>query len=106
MNCRKEDPSFERLYTRYRPKGFILYRINTKESRETIKKFLEKHPMNFPILLDKTGKVGRLFGLWAHPATYLIDRQAMVRYRAVGPVDWTGAEAMGIIDQLLKERER
>lgn len=60
--------------------------------------------MNIPILLDKTGKVGRLFGVWAHPTSYLIDRQQMVRYRAVGKVDWTSAEAMSLIDQLLQER--
>jgi len=76
------------------------------ESRETILKFLEKNPGNIPVLLDKTGKVGRLFGLWAHPTSYLIDRQAMVRYRSVGMVDWSDAGAISIIDQLLKEKER
>lgn len=76
------------------------------ESRETILKFLEKNPGNIPVLLDKTGKVGRLFGLWAHPTSYLIDRQEMVRYRSVGVVDWSGADAMSIIDQLLKERRK
>jgi len=82
----------------------VLLRINTKETRETILKFLEKNPVNIPVLLDKTGKVGRLFGLWAHPTSYLIDRQEMVRYRSVGVVDWSGAGATGVIDQLLKER--
>jgi peroxiredoxin len=69
-------------------------------------KFLEKNPLNIPVLLDKNGKVGRLFGLWAHPTSYLIDRQGMARYRAVGPVDWDGPEAVGVIDQLRKEDKR
>jgi peroxiredoxin len=69
-------------------------------------KFLEKNPLNIPVLLDKNGKAGRLFGLWAHPTSYLIDRQGMVRYRAVGPVDWAGPEAMSVIDHLLKEDKR
>jgi peroxiredoxin len=56
-----------------------------------------------PVLLDKNGKVGRLFGLWAHPTTYLIDRQGMVRYRSMGLVDWTTLEATSVIDKLLKE---
>lgn len=102
-NCRKEGPSFEKLYTRYKSKGLILFRIDTKESRETVIKFLEKEPMNVPVLLDENGKVGRLFGLWAHPTTYLIDRQGMVRYRSMGIVDWTGLEATSVIDLLLKE---
>jgi len=103
-NCRKESPCFEKLCTQYSAKGLILFRINSKESRETVEKYLEKESLNVPVLLDKTGKVGRLFGLWAHPTSYLIDRQGMVRYRAVGPVDWTGPEALSVIDQLLKER--
>jgi peroxiredoxin len=66
-------------------------------------KFLAKEPVAVPVLLDKNGKVGRLFGLWAHPTTYLIDRQGMVRYRSMGLVDWTGLEATSVIDILLKE---
>jgi len=66
-------------------------------------KFLEKEPVNVPVLLDKNGKVGRLFGLWAHPTTYLIDRQGMVRYRSMGLVDWTGLEATSVVEILLKE---
>jgi len=59
--------------------------------------------VNVPVLLDKNGKVGRLFGLWAHPTTYLIDRQGIVRYRSMGFVDWTGLEPTNVIDILLKE---
>lgn len=66
-------------------------------------KFLQKEPVNVPVLLDKNGKVGRLFGLWAHPTTYLIDRQGMVRYRSMGVVDWNSLEATSVIDILLKE---
>ena len=103
-NCRKESSSFEKLSTQYSPKGLILFRINSKESRESVEEYLGKESLHVPVLLDKTGKVGRLFGIWAHPTSYLIDRQGMVRYRAVGPVDWTGPEALSVINHLLKER--
>lgn len=77
-------------------------RIDTKESRETILKFLEKNPVNIPILLDADGRVGRLFGVWAHPTSYLIDRRGMVRFRSVGMVDWMGPQALSVIKDLLK----
>jgi len=67
-------------------------------------KFLEKSPVQVPVLLDKEGKVGRLFGLWAQPTSYLIDRRGMVRSRSIGIVEWEAPEAMRIIDQLLQER--
>ncbi len=93
----------EKLLAAYNTKGLILYRVDSKESREIINKFLEKEPNRAPVLLDEKGKVGRLFGVWAHPTTYLVDRKGYVRYRAVGAVDWTSFEATSVIDALLKE---
>jgi peroxiredoxin len=78
--------------------------VDTKESPETIKKFLEKQPYTLPILLDKTGKMGRLFGVWAHPTTYIINRKGLVCYRAVGELDWTSLEATSVIELLLQEK--
>ena len=103
-NCRKEGPLLNALYSKYRSQDFVLFRIDSKESRETVLKFLEKEPSQVPILMDKKGKVERLFGVWAHPTTYLIDRQGIVRYRSVGAVDWTHPEVKGIIEQVLKEK--
>jgi len=102
-NCRKEASSLDKLWAAYSEKGLILYRLDHKESRETVNKFLEKEPSQAPILLDENGKVGRLFGVWAHPTSYLIDRKGFVRYRAVGACDWMCLEATSVIDALLKE---
>ena len=82
----------------------MAFRVNTKESRETINKFLVKHPSNIPILLDEKNKVGKLMGLWVHPTSYLVDCRGFLRYRAIGTVDWSGVEALSIIDRLLGEK--
>lgn len=81
-----------------------MFFIIPRESKEIIEKFMEKESLHVPVLLDKTGKVGRLFGVWAQPTSYLVDRQGMVRYRAMGPADWTGLEATRVIDHLLQEK--
>ena len=80
-------------------------RVDTKESREVVAKFLEKEGLQAAILLDKTGKVTRLYGVWAHPTSYLIDRKGLVRYRAMGAIDWAGFEATSVIDALLREQK-
>ncbi len=54
--------------------------------------------------MDKDAKVNKLLGVWAHPTSFLVDRRGVVRYRAMGLVDWSGAEVREIIDQLLKEK--
>jgi len=53
-------------------------------------KFLEKHPVSFPFLLDEDRAVTKVYGLYhrfghdainiAHPATLVIDRGGVVRY--------------------------
>ena len=82
----------------------VVFRVNTKESRETIDRFLSKNPSNIPILLDEKNKVGKLLGLWVHPTSYLVDAKGLLRYRVVGTAEWTGVEALSIIDRLLGER--
>jgi peroxiredoxin len=81
-----------------------VYRIDSKESPEKVAKFLEKNPVAVPTLLDETGKVGRQYGIWAHPTSYLINRKGMVCYRAIGAVDWMSLPATSVIDHLLKEK--
>jgi len=53
-------------------------------------KFLENNPVSYPFLLDEDRIVTKAYGLYhrlgtdainiAHPATLLVDTQAMVRY--------------------------
>lgn len=54
------------------------------------RKFLEKHPISFPFLLDEDRVVTKAYGLHnpfasdalniAHPATLVVDRAGTVRY--------------------------
>ena len=86
----------------------------TKEIKETVqilavsidshdgsKKFVQKlkerfvGDLDFPLLEDKNHKVIDRYGIlnpegkgWPHPATYVIDKQGMVRWRFV-EVDYT-----------------
>lgn len=53
-------------------------------------RFLQKHPVSFPFLLDEDRTVTKAYGLYhrfgvdafqiAHPATLVIDREHLVRY--------------------------
>ena len=53
-------------------------------------KFLEKHPISFPFLLDEDRAVTKAYGLFhrfgrdainiAHPSSLVIDRQGVLRY--------------------------
>ena len=80
-----------------------MFFIMPDESKKSIEKFMKKESLHMPVLMDNGRKVNRLFGVWALPTSYLIDRHGMVRYRVMGPQDWTGTEAITAVDRLLKE---
>ncbi len=92
------------MYAAYQTQGLIFYRINSKENPEVVRGFLEKESLQVPVLLDRTGGVERLFGVWVHPTSYLIGRDGTMRYRTMGVVDWISLPSTSAIDQLLKER--
>jgi peroxiredoxin len=92
------------MYAQYQSKGLVFYRIDSKESADTVRKFLEKESLHVPVLLDPSGRVERLFGVWVHPTSYLINRQGKASHRIMGILDWTNLQTTSLIDHLLQER--
>ena len=46
--------------------------------------FAEAQGVTFPILMDRTGEVGRLYLVRALPTTFFVDRQGIIRKLVVG----------------------
>ena len=75
-------------------------------------KFLEKHPISFPFLLDEDRAVTKAYGLHhafgadalniAHPAAFVIDRGGVVCYLYCGDNQNDRAP----LDDVLKEAEK
>lgn len=52
-------------------------------SEAEVKKFLEEHKLNFPVLLGQE-ETGRHFGVQAYPSYYILDRDNRVLTKTVG----------------------
>jgi hypothetical protein len=76
--------------------------VNLGEPRKTVETWARKLEIPFPLLLDDLGDTPRLFGLWAHPNTVLIDRQGLVVGLARGERDWQGPAARRLVKHLLE----
>ncbi|MBI3990250.1 MAG: TlpA family protein disulfide reductase [candidate division NC10 bacterium] len=100
--CKEEMPAMEELYQAFKDKGFVVVAVNVKESQKQAAAFVKELKVTYPILLDPKGDVSVLYGAWALPLTYLIDRKGVVVGRAFGPREWAGKEARQLIAQLLK----
>jgi len=100
--CREEMPALERLYQAYQAQGFAVISIDLKETADQVKAFFQKHALTFPALLDQNGAVFRDYLVAGMPTTYLISRDGMILARGVGGRDWTRAEALELIKELIE----
>jgi peroxiredoxin len=77
-------------------------------------KFLEKHPISFPFLLDEDRVVTKAYGLYhrfgmdalniAHPATLVTDRERFVRYIYRGENQHDRAPLQDVLEAVKKVR--
>ena len=99
--CREEMPALERLHQTYQSQDLAIVSIDLKESADQVKAFFQKHSLSFPALLDQDGTVFRDYLVAGMPTTYLIGRDGTLLARGVGGRDWTRAEALQLIQELV-----
>lgn len=83
--CKEETPVLAKLYRKYKGK-FQLYGINetSNDTIAAVKLFMGNFPVNYPVLLDESGYVGRKYRIRGMPTTYLIDRNGKIMDVIVG----------------------
>src|SRR5919197_1690005 len=84
--CRAEMPGLQRLADDLQGQPFALYSINLQEDPPAIEPFARQLGLRVPILLDSEGDVTRAYGVRALPATFLVDRQGVLRQQRLGPL--------------------
>ena len=102
--CRREMPSMERLSQRLRDQPFMILGINQQEDPERVFVFtaqVDPSP-NFPILFDPNSKVAHAWGVMGLPASFIVDQQGRVVYRAMGGREFDHPEIERAIRGLLR----
>ena len=99
--CRAEMPSMQELYDQFSDKGLVMLAVDLQESEAKVTAFMDKLNLEFPALLDKSGQVGRQYGVRNIPTTYLIGPTGDVITRAIGAREWSSPEAIEYFTLLL-----
>ncbi|MBY0276041.1 prolipoprotein diacylglyceryl transferase [Candidatus Binatia bacterium] len=87
--CRQEMPSMEALSKKFAAEDFVMLAISEDDGgAPVVKKFVEQNKLTFPVLTSPTGEIGRSFGVYGYPETFLIDREGRQVARFIGPRDW------------------
>jgi thiol-disulfide isomerase/thioredoxin len=97
--CRKEMPALQRLSQQFAGEPLTVLGVNVGEDPERIKDFLQSLPvpLDFPMLLDRSGDTAKAWNVRVVPTTWVIDPQTRKVLGAVGEVDFDSPE---LVEQL------
>ena len=86
--CRTEIPELRALHARYRDRGLELIgvSVDTDGTDDAIRSFMKEFQMTFPIWRDPDERISTTFLAIGVPATFLIDKNGILRWRKTGPI--------------------
>ncbi len=103
--CREEMPSMERLYRRFKAKGFTVLALSIdSRGEEVVGPFVKSLGLTFPVGLDPRMTVADEYRMAGLPTSILIDARGAIVAVAVGPRDWDTRAAHQVIETLLEGR--
>lgn len=83
--CKEEHPILMKLA---QSGEVAVYGMDYKDRREDALAWLRRHGNPYPITaMDEQGRVGIDYGVYGVPETYVIDKQGVIRYKQIGPLD-------------------
>ncbi len=101
--CRLEMPTMEKAYQEYKSQGLKVLAVSIDGGQKSVvKNFLQEFKLTFPALLDPDMEVLRLYRMFSLPATFLIDKQGIIRHRELGYSDWTDPDSRKKLEEILK----
>ncbi|MDU7473962.1 MAG: TlpA disulfide reductase family protein [Paenibacillus macerans] len=83
--CVKEMPLIHRISRNNAPDAVTLF-VNVGESKGTVNEFLSDHQLDFPVIIDATGKISGLYKVTALPTTYVIDQAGNIAQPIIGEI--------------------
>jgi cytochrome c biogenesis protein CcmG, thiol:disulfide interchange protein DsbE len=102
--CLEQLPFLDRLSVSYAEQGLRVYAVSFDEDRATLERFLDEHPLSFPVLWDRGGTAlsDRLM-VTRLPTTLLLDREGRVREVHLGFAPSEAKKLEDAIRRLLAE---
>ena len=101
--CRDEIPELQQIYERYRSRGLELVGVSVDAAgqEEAIGAFARQYGMTYPVWRDPDEIVSATFLVVGVPATFLIDRSGIVRWKKTGPIGQADTSLVAAIERAL-----
>jgi len=99
--CVEEIPTLERFSKQVFGSDIEVLAISVDDSADALKTFLDTKKVHLPVLRDPGGKAAAGYGTVKFPETYVVGRDGMVRYKVIGPMDWSVPANVATVRSLL-----
>ncbi|MGK2935262.1 MAG: TlpA family protein disulfide reductase [Gemmatimonadaceae bacterium] len=101
--CRDEIPELQALHERYAARGLELVgvSVDAESADGAIRSFMHDFRMTYPVWRDPGERVSAQFHIVGVPATFLIDREGVLRWRKTGPIQPGDATLAAALEEAL-----
>jgi len=83
--CRGEIPGMTRVYDKYKTKGFEIVGVALDNGGwDDVKPWLQKNPINYPIVIGDQSLTDAYGGVEGIPTTFIVDRKGNIQSKHVG----------------------
>lgn len=102
--CRHETPFLQAVYEENKDRGFEIVGVSmdTGDQTRLIREFVEEYGVGYTILHDRTMQGMDVYQVLGLPATFLLDREGVVRWLRYGPVGETDRDFLDAIEAALQ----
>ena len=98
--CRKEIPTLVLLAHHMDGQRVVLVSVAMDHDTSRIRHYLQKIPVDYPVMLGREGTVDARYIGMGLPETYLIDPEGYLVGKAAGSRDWSGSASYRLFDAL------
>jgi cytochrome c biogenesis protein CcmG, thiol:disulfide interchange protein DsbE len=85
--CQYEMPALQKAYDAHADKGLVVVGVDVGDDARTVSQFLNQLGITYPIWRDVGERAVIQYQLTATPTSFFIDRQGVIRYKVLGPLD-------------------
>ena len=101
--CRMETPYLQSVFEEYAEDGFEIVGVSmdTGDAADDVAMFAEEYAVTYTILHDPEMRGMELYQVLGLPATFLIDREGVLRWMRYGPIPEDDPEFLSALDDVI-----
>ncbi|MDH7484510.1 MAG: TlpA disulfide reductase family protein [Spirochaetales bacterium] len=98
--CKQEIPTIQKLHDTMKGEKFEIMAISVGEPLTTVKSFVERNKLSFPVYLDPKNTLSAVYASRGIPTTYLLDKNGKFIAGIIGAFEYDNPAFLSIVKEL------